>query len=99
MRAHRSGCSPVRGLAAAILAVALIVPGIRVTAQDNSLEGLPEVEGWALSSAMLVPRSEQSVTAHDGKIWLLGGYPGDRIPSDVVQIYDTATRRWEMGPS
>jgi N-acetylneuraminic acid mutarotase len=47
---------------------------------------------------MLTPRSEQSVTAHDGKIYLLGGYPGTRIPSDVVQIYDTQARRWEMGP-
>jgi N-acetylneuraminic acid mutarotase len=78
----------------------LATPGALTAAQDGDTSApLPEVDGWALAPALMIPRSEQSVTELDGKIYLIGGYPGDRIPSEVVQIFDTATGRWGYAPS
>jgi N-acetylneuraminic acid mutarotase len=58
----------------------------------------PEFEGWSLGTAMPLPRSEHAVAEMDGRIWVLGGYPPGRLPSDLVQIYDAATGRWSLGP-
>ena len=47
---------------------------------------------------MQLPRSEASVAELNGKIYFLGGYPGARITSDSVQVYDSQTDSWELGP-
>ena len=47
---------------------------------------------------MPLARSEHAVAEFDGKIWVLGGYPPGRLPSNLVQIYDPATGRWSLGP-
>src|SRR5688500_16600177 len=59
----------------------------------------PEFEGWSLGTAMPLPRSEHAVVEMDGKVWVLGGYPPGRLPSNLVQVHDTATGRWSLGPS
>lgn len=59
---------------------------------------MPEFEGWSMGHAMPLPRSEHAVAELDGKIWVLGGYPPGRLPSNLVQIYDPATGRWSLGP-
>ena len=43
---------------------------------------------------MPIPRSEIAVAELDGKVYVLGGYPAGRIPSDVVQVYDVRTDTW-----
>lgn len=58
----------------------------------------PEFDGWSMGHAMPLARSEHAVLAMDGKVWVLGGYPPGRLPSDLVQVYDTATGRWSLGP-
>src|SRR5688572_5615171 len=59
---------------------------------------MPEFDGWSLGVAMPLARSEHAVAELDGKIWVLGGYPPGRLPSNLVQIYDPATSRWSLGP-
>ncbi|HEX8655455.1 MAG TPA: kelch repeat-containing protein, partial [Allosphingosinicella sp.] len=59
----------------------------------------PEFEGWSMGLAMPLPRSEHAVAEFDGRIWVLGGYPPGRLPSNLVQIYDPAANRWTLGPS
>jgi N-acetylneuraminic acid mutarotase len=34
-----------------------------------------------------------------GKVYVIGGYPPGRIPSDVVQVYDPAANSWTLGPA
>src|SRR5689334_12460560 len=51
---------------------------------------------WGERAPML-PRSEHSVAAANGRIFTLGGYSGERIASDVVQVYDAATDSWSFG--
>jgi N-acetylneuraminic acid mutarotase len=33
-----------------------------------------------------------------GKVYVIGGYPPGRIPSNVVQVYDPAADTWTLGP-
>ncbi len=58
----------------------------------------PEFEGWSMGAAMPLARSEHSIVEMDGKIWVLGGYPPGRLPSNLVQIYDSAKSVWSLGP-
>jgi N-acetylneuraminic acid mutarotase len=83
--------------AATVLVVLALVS--TTGAQSPELGGLPEVNGWRLAAALLVPRSEHAVADLDGKVYAIGGYPPGRIPSDVVQVYDTGADRWTFGPS
>jgi N-acetylneuraminic acid mutarotase len=74
------------------------IPAWPVAGQGEQA-GLPEVGGWSLAPSLLEPVSEQSVVEMGGQVYILGGYPGDRIPVDFVRIYDPATSRWSRGPS
>lgn len=58
----------------------------------------PEFDGWSLGLAMPLARSEHAVAEMGGKIWVLGGYPPGRLPSNLVQIYDPVASRWSLGP-
>ncbi len=76
---------------------------LRETWNDRVSQGppagaTPEFEGWSMGTAMPLPRSEHAVAEFGGKIWVLGGYPPGRLPSNLVQIYDPATGRWTLGP-
>jgi N-acetylneuraminic acid mutarotase len=77
---------------------------LRETWNDRASQGppvgaTPEVYGWSMGAAMPLPRSEHAVALFDGKVWVLGGYPPGRLPSNLVQVYDPATSRWSLGPS
>src|SRR5690349_6257466 len=69
---------------------------LRETWNDRVSQGRPvgamrEFDGWSLGTAMPLPRSEHAVAEFGGRIWVLGGYPPGRLPSNLVQIYDPAT--------
>ncbi len=34
----------------------------------------------------------------EGRLYILGGYPADRVTVTTVQVYDSAADRWERGP-
>ncbi len=67
--------------------------------QGPPIGAMPEFDGWSMGHAMPLARSEHAVAELDGKIWVLGGYPPGRLPSNLVQIYDPATSRWSLGPT
>ena len=76
---------------------------LRETWNDRVSQGppvgmTPEFEGWTMGATMPLPRSEHAVAEFNGKIWVLGGYPPGRLPSNLVQVYDPATSRWSLGP-
>jgi N-acetylneuraminic acid mutarotase len=66
--------------------------------QGPPIGAFPEFDGWSMGASMPLGRSEHAVALFDGKIWVLGGYPPGRLPSDLVQIYDPARSRWSLGP-
>jgi N-acetylneuraminic acid mutarotase len=53
---------------------------------------------WTTLAPMLQPRSEMAIADLGGKVYVIGGYPPGRIPSNVVQVYDPATDSWTLGP-
>jgi N-acetylneuraminic acid mutarotase len=54
---------------------------------------------WTTLAPMLQPRSEMAIAQLGGRMYVIGGYPPGRIPSDVVQVYDLASNSWTLGPS
>ena len=57
---------------------------------------------WNVEAPMVTPRAQFAATAHDGKIYAIGGYQavgcgavGNEISS--VEIYDAATNSWSFG--
>ena len=67
-------------------------------AQGPPVGAFPEFDGWSMGHAMPLARSEHAVAQLGDQIWVLGGYPPGRLPSNLVQIYDPATSRWSLGP-
>ena len=77
---------------------------LRETWNDRASQGTPgavtpEVNGWAIGTAMPLARAENAVAELNGKIWVLGGWPPGRLTSNLVQIFDPATGFWSLGPS
>ena len=77
---------------------------LRETWNDRAMQGTPgattpQVEGWTIGTAMPLARAEHAVTALNGRVWVLGGWPPGRLTSNLVQIFDPATGRWSLGPS
>src|SRR5262245_6461817 len=70
-------------------AIGILTPGVPAAAQG--------LAGWIERAPMELPRSEASIADHNGKIYFLGGYPGARITSDSVQVYDPQTDSWQLG--
>jgi N-acetylneuraminic acid mutarotase len=66
--------------------------------QGPPLDVFPVVEGWSMGHAMPLARAVHAVAELNGNIWVLGGYPPGRLPSNLVQIHDPATSRWSLGP-
>jgi N-acetylneuraminic acid mutarotase len=58
----------------------------------------PAAGQWGMKSEMIEPNSEFTLAEWDGKIYVLGGYPKGRVTVRTVQIYDTKTDTWRLGP-
>ncbi len=59
-----------------------------------------QVDGgyWGQRASLIEANSELAFAELNGKLYLLGGYPGSRLTVRTVQIYDLASDRWELGP-
>ena len=53
---------------------------------------------WARRAPLMAPVSELALAELNRKLYLLGGYPASRQTVNLVQIYDIASDRWELGP-
>ncbi len=53
---------------------------------------------WGMRAPVLEPLSELALAESDGKLYLMGGYPPNRVTAPTVQIYDIATDTWTYGP-
>src|SRR5688572_29566072 len=88
-------------VAAALLGVACGTdgnPGQPTGNQPSPVATPPPGGPWSMLAPMLQPRSEMAVAEVGGKVYVIGGYPPGRIPSDVVQVYDPGTNSWTLGP-
>jgi uncharacterized protein (TIGR03437 family) len=56
----------------------------------------PPSGGWGRRAELLEGNSEMGVAGMDGKIYVLGGYPSNRVTVATVQVYDTLTDSWSL---
>src|SRR5688572_27208521 len=67
---------------------ALLVLASAATAQD------PAPGEWGMRAPALQPLSELALAELNGKLYLMGGYPPNRVTARTVQIYDIASDTW-----
>jgi len=79
-----------------LVAGTALVGGGGSLAAPVSAQSQPGV--WEERAPLLLPRSEMSIAELDGRIFAIGGYAGDRLTSDAVQVYDSRTDSWAFGP-
>src|SRR4028118_1406529 len=72
--------------------LALLGLAAAATAQE------PAPGEWGMRAPTLQPLSELAVAEANGKLYLMGGYPPNRVTARTVQIYDIATDTWAYGP-
>jgi uncharacterized protein (TIGR03437 family) len=56
----------------------------------------PAAGAWGGRAELAEANSEMSVTALDGKIYVLGGYPASRNTVATVQVYDSLADAWSL---
>ena len=54
---------------------------------------------WGERAPLLAARSEMAINTVGGRIYALGGYPGTRITTTEVQVWDAQTDSWSLGPA
>lgn len=54
--------------------------------------------GWRDEAPVPVLIQEIAVEAHEGRIWVAGGFDGRAAIVTTVRIYDPTTREWSTGP-
>lgn len=74
----------VHGIVSALVLVALVAP-------DPARAGI-----WETRAPLLEPNSETAVAELGGKIYVLGGYPANRITVSTVQVYDAESDSWTL---
>jgi hypothetical protein len=72
--------------------LALLALASAATAQQ------PAPGQWGMRAPALQPLSELAVAEANGKLYLMGGYPPNRVTARTVQVYDIATDTWAYGP-
>jgi len=51
---------------------------------------------WGKRAPLVQPNSEMAVAELGGKIYVIGGYPSDRVSVNVVQVYDIKSDSWRL---
>jgi hypothetical protein len=72
---------------AGTLAAAIAVPS--VDAHETKTE-------WGSRAGLAEANSEMAVAELDGRIYIVGGYPSDRVSVATVQVYDIAKDSWSL---
>ena len=77
--------------------VVVAADGVRANGATVALGLKPPTAGqWGTRAALPEPNSEMGVAEVDGKIYVIGGYPSNRISVASVQVYDPATDTWRL---
>lgn len=76
-----------------------VASGAQANASALVLTRVPADLGeWGQRAPLLQANSEFALAEANGKLYVMGGYPSNRVTSRTVQIYDIASDRWTFGP-
>jgi hypothetical protein len=77
-------------------------PAATPTAATATPTGTPDArvvgEAWERVADAPIGLTEVAGTAHQGRLWVAGGFRADGSASDTVLIYDPADDTWSEGP-
>ncbi len=76
------------------IAVISVAAFVFVLAGPLTIEA--QQSGWGRRAPLLEANSEMAVAELEGKIYVLGGYPSNRVSVRTVQVYDPLEDRWEL---
>ena len=57
----------------------------------------PQANAWTQLASMSTARHVHASTAVGGKLYVFGGYAGERL--STAEIYDPASNSWAQGPA
>src|SRR5215211_7615868 len=92
MAPHSHTSRAAKLLVAIAPCLALLGLALAATAQQ------PAPGEWGMRAPVLEPLSELALAESNGKLYLMGGYPQNRVTVGTVQVYDIATDTWAYGP-
>ncbi|MGH9660719.1 MAG: Kelch repeat-containing protein, partial [Bryobacteraceae bacterium] len=75
--------------------ILLTADGLRANPATANFRG-PAPAQWGTRAQLPEANSEMAVADLDGKIYVLGGYPANRISVATVQVYDPSADRWSL---
>ncbi len=76
--------------------ISLAADGSAANRVTVSLLSSPAAGAWARRAELPEANSEMSVSEADGKIYVLGGYPSNRITVASVQVYNPVANTWRL---
>lgn len=71
----------------------MLLPGLLAL---SMLAQSPPLGEWELRSQLLEANSEMGVVELSGKIYVIGGYPANRVSVATVQVYDVESDTWTL---
>lgn len=84
------------------LSLSLVLPlelgSTALVAGQTPAVAAQELGEWGQREPLPQSNSEIAVAELDGKVYVIGGYPANRVVTNAVQVYDSPGGRWEGGP-
>lgn len=81
-------------LAAALTVLGVL--GLAAAGVHGAVPAPPAPGEWGTRAPLLEANSEMSVAELLGKIYVIGGYPANRVSVATVQVFDPATDSWKL---
>ena len=78
-----------------LMAVMLGLAAFWLSVPPLAAQTKPAAE-WGKRAPLLQPNSEMAVAELGGRIYVIGGYPSDRVSVNVVQVYDIKSDSWRL---
>jgi N-acetylneuraminic acid mutarotase len=58
-----------------------------------------QTDSWSIAAPVPVNLNHGASASHNGKIYLVGGYLDEKVPSDKLFVYDPSSNQWTEGPT
>ncbi len=58
-----------------------------------------QTDSWSIAAPVPVNLNHAAAASHNGKIYLVGGYLDEKVPSNKLFVYDPPSNQWTEGPT
>jgi hypothetical protein len=76
------------------------VPASPLSPSQSAASASPSAAAvWRRAADAPIALTEVAVAAHEGQVWVAGGFREDGSPSDATMVYDPESDTWSDGPT